>query len=119
MKKGYITIVYHDCYDYYGENVIRISKTTDLDKFIKEANTMLPTGVNLKHAWVCNDINKALKLIYNKFADDRFGLRDSEFFQLPLEEASTVIMQIVTTCNMQKRKVIHATPVEVKRRRAA
>ena len=117
MQKGYITIVYHDCYDYYGENVIRISKTTDLDKFIKEANIMLPTGVELKHAWVCNDINKALKLIYNKFINDRFGLKDSEFFQLPLEEASTVIMQIVTTCNMQKRKVIHATPVEVKRRR--
>ena len=95
MKKGYITIVYHDCYDYYGENVIRISKTTDLDKFIKEANAMLPRHVTLKGVYGCDDIDKVNKLINAKLRDDRFGLQDSEFFQIPITEARRVILETI------------------------
>lgn len=97
--KGYIYILFNECYDYYGENVFKIGKAIDVAKRAHSYTTSYIKPIELKYiSPLCNDYTLVENAVFRKLKDYRV-VRNREFFQISPEEIVTAIESVVSFLN--------------------
>ena len=102
LVNGYIYILWNDMYKFYGDNVFKIGRTTDIQKRINCYTTVYIKPSEIKYISIkCDNYVIAEMLIFDLLKNNRI-VNNREFFKINLNETIKIIEEVIYKINNMK-----------------
>ena len=99
LVNGYIYILWNDMYKFYGDNVFKIGRTTDIQKRINCYTTVYIKPSEIKYISIkCDNYVIAEMLIFDLLKNNRI-VNNREFFKINLNETIKIIDEVIYKIN--------------------
>ena len=102
LVNGYIYILWNDMYKFYGDNVFKIGRTTDIQKRINCYTTAYINPSEIKYISIkCDNYVLVEMLIFVLIKNNRI-VNNREFFKINLNETIKIIDEVIYKINNMK-----------------